>query len=144
MHTWFHVQLDQKILKGLTCIALLSDGFSIPNNSWILVSIWDLNVKEHGKAHEHNFPSRSFLQTEQYPAKKVANSVSISDCVVVHPGIWQTKGDSCVNDIIEIWRVFFSCSNLFFWSIWRKILSLAQNNLSNHVMISYDCTKLIY
>ena len=91
----------------LTCIALLSDGFSIPNNSWILVSIWDLNVKEHGKAHEHNFPSRSFLQTEQYPAKKVTNSVSISDCVVVHPGIWQTKGDSCVSDIFEIWRVFF-------------------------------------
>ena len=39
---------------------------------------------------------------------------------------------------------FFFLFKLVLWSIWLKIFSLAQNNLSNHDMISYDSTKLIY
>ena len=73
----------------------------MPNNSWILSNIWDLNVNEHGNAHEHNFPPRSFLHIAQNELRKFANSASISICVVVQPGIWQTIGDSIDNAIFE-------------------------------------------
>ena len=73
----------------------------MPKSSWILSNIWDLKVNEQGKAQEHNFPPRSFLHIAQNEFKKFANSASISICVVVQPGIWQTIGDSIDNAILD-------------------------------------------
>ena len=103
----------------VTWIARRSGGFCKPNNSWILISIWDLKVNEQGKAQEHNFPPRSLRHMAQNEFKKLANSASISIWVVVHPGIWQTMGDSKDSDIFLVQNCF--CFSgfwvLLFWRL---------------------------
>ena len=53
----------------------------------ISISFYEISLQHFKSSHARLQKQQAFLQTEQYPAKKVTNSVSISDFVVVHPGI---------------------------------------------------------